>query len=893
MSCDPSKTCSICDQRGLPILPLRYAVARCDSKVKDRAPELQAPFGDGVEDIVLPSDSAQYTLRLLRPGYLYVFNQVRGEWKAYVVNDDAYLTEFDIHSKTPPDTGEAQPCERMQNSAAGRCVMIPDAADAGPVWLGFSDTAWTAAVLEKHRQQAYRDRHMQRIDVGKWAQAKAAPATQPHMQRLDKIGEQVCEFALPAAEQPPPPADAVHDDNPGDGVIRLATITVVARRYRAMDFSLHDYYNEHAKTDSVVEAATTAAGDFVPAMVALNDPAGITMELARLPAARLENFISEADVARPLAVSSAIESLRTAIKDDAENRQIYRTERAAQRIRYGGYGGMGATGARGGQALAELLMPEIGERRDALYEDMRNPSAELLLTARNSAWKDYADQYDEGRRSAWEQQWHARLRAFDRAVVAPLVRAHVAWVAGTGLFEQFDCNHDPDDSHSGQGFVDTLLLCIQDTQQYNPCADQYRQWLQATDIQRDNLVLRALAYNQKAMIEQLNAVAQGGLQPDSLKGLPWDGLIKGYEEPLEALADGGKNAVVRLSAALGGPIADLAGKAVDGMVGPGLVALGVIAKAPVVMVDVTMSKADAIAELTGRMMAVNPKVGDLHDLNRAIEIQLRKARIYGTPVAGTGRFRYLLMTDPRVISDFPGVDAEGTPTGRRFAEHAILTEADRTRLTRLRWNKLLPGAAGLGVVTGILQAVALGKLAEDMDKSMAHEANENTWRYRTSIAALAGTLAETTGKWSESAAAVGSRLAVRLERYVGLALRVGGKALGIGAGVVMAVWDGIRGWQEIQEGNAVGWLYIGSAVAGVGAMLAFSTLGPLLFGAAATGVGIVLVVLVVVIAVLIEVFKDNKVQDWLERCYFGEFEEVDRYRSPALEMNELKIALAG
>ena len=40
MSCDPSKTCAICDQQGLPILPLRYAVARCDKDVKDKAPKL-------------------------------------------------------------------------------------------------------------------------------------------------------------------------------------------------------------------------------------------------------------------------------------------------------------------------------------------------------------------------------------------------------------------------------------------------------------------------------------------------------------------------------------------------------------------------------------------------------------------------------------------------------------------------------------------------------------------------------------------------------------------------------------------------------------------------------------------------------------------------------------
>jgi len=121
-----------------------------------------------------------------------------------------------------------------------------------------------------------------------------------------------------------------------------------------------------------------------------------------------------------------------------------------------------------------------------------------------------------------------------------------------------------------------------------------------------------------------------------------------------------------------------------------------------------MSRANAIAELTARMMALNPEVGNLDDLNRAIDIQMRKARIYGTPVEGTGRHRYLILADPRVVEDFPGMDAGGSVTPRRFAEEAILTDADRRAMTRLRWRRLLPTEAGLGVVAGILQCIAPG-----------------------------------------------------------------------------------------------------------------------------------------------------------------------------------------
>ncbi|KXS51412.1 MAG: hypothetical protein AWU57_4206, partial [Marinobacter sp. T13-3] len=212
----------------------------------------------------------------------------------------------------------------------------------------------------------------------------------------------------------------------------------------------------------------------------------------------------------------------------------------------------------------------------------------------------------------------------------------------------------------------------------------------------------------------------------------------------------------------------------------------------------------------------------------------------------------------------------------------------------LRWRRLLPSEAGLGVITGILQCIALGKLADDLDNSMAHEENENRWRHHTGIAALAGTLAETVGKWSEKASQAGSRLGQAIERYVGRFLRFVGRGVGIGTGVVMAVWDGIRGWQEIQEGNGwVGALFITSGITSLVAMAAFTKFGALIFGASATGVGIILVVLVIAIAVLIEIFKDNKIQDWMERCYFGSFDKDERYHDPKRELSELELALNG
>ncbi|WP_343124361.1 toxin VasX [Xanthomonas oryzae] len=46
-----------------------------------------------------------------------------------------------------------------------RCITVKDAARATKVWLGFSDVTWTAAVLQKHADAAYRQAHMRCLDI--------------------------------------------------------------------------------------------------------------------------------------------------------------------------------------------------------------------------------------------------------------------------------------------------------------------------------------------------------------------------------------------------------------------------------------------------------------------------------------------------------------------------------------------------------------------------------------------------------------------------------------------------------------------------------------------------------------------------------------------------------
>ena len=121
--------CPNCIRFGFPILLARYAVARTDAEVRRRAPSLQTPFGSGVQDIVLPASDAQYTLRLLRGGYVYAFNETRDEWLAWQVNEHGDLSSFDIRDTSPPPQNHDAPasCSRAWAGLKPLCNKIDSA----------------------------------------------------------------------------------------------------------------------------------------------------------------------------------------------------------------------------------------------------------------------------------------------------------------------------------------------------------------------------------------------------------------------------------------------------------------------------------------------------------------------------------------------------------------------------------------------------------------------------------------------------------------------------------------------------------------------------------------------------------------------------------------------
>ncbi len=149
------------------------------------------------------------------------------------------------------------------------------------------------------------------------------------------------------------------------------------------------------------------------------------------------------------------------------------------------------------------------------------------------------------------------------------------------------------------------------------------------------------------------------------------------------------------------------------------------------------------------------------------------------------------------------------------------------------------------------------------------------------IGSLAGTTAETVGKALENYFAQrpgGLSVANRLVMV--------GRGASVAAGVVMAMLDTVKAYQEFSEGG-----YTTAALYFISAGLGFAVL--YFAGASSTlpGIGWIAAVLLIGAAVLIELLKDNKLQDWLERCLWGNLGAEKRYIHLETEMRELQVAL--
>ncbi len=846
--CDPSKICSVCDQSGLAIMPLRYAVAQ---PAKVSAPVIKAPFGAGLDLIPLPEESAAYTLRQLRGGYLYVFNEVRGTWHGYVVTADAYLLEYNIHNKTPPNLDGAKPCSRMAVSASSRCVMIPDAHLAGRIWLGFSDTAWTTRVFKQNRVQAYRKQHMRCIDIGAWA-TRDGKITESHLAAMSKAAEYVAEYAVP-------------EEHFRNG-IRIEHETA----YR---HSPQDFINSHGELEAFLQSAKKFGKGLPPAMVALYDPVGITMEINHLILGEAKKFEDAEDRDWKKTTSSAIAGLRQMMEEDA----VATALSAHQGERYA---------TLDGQRLYPEWDDEMRERNELTFATLPPAQEEKV---RREAWARYTDNYNEDERLAFEAKLETDLEHFMQKTITPLVEAFIGWYWSDRFRHSMVGNHDPEEWDSGLCYTHIANLCLSGLTGHQKIVDKLLEDLRGHYSDLHNVTLRALVLNESQAASRLEEAATAELALGN--PFAWRNILNAFDHVANLLGEDRVKGGLALAAGfahqisgaivstLASPLKRAGEEALDLTIRYRMMAvLGMLTGKPIVSLQIQASQAQMVHIISEKVALMQPGIKRIALQKRiSQELQaLEKEPGVRTPTGEKNArkkkiFTWRLMYDESVLRAM-NTDEHGRIKGEAslLVSQSKLREAisDQAR----QWPTFMKLDVGMGVVGGILDGWNAVMAAKQIEKE--------GWTTKSGVNMTAA-LFSLTGAGADIAHRVWSkypveqmRLGKSLRKMVeGRASRFGGldkiaRVLGSIGGFLTVVVDVISAFEAKAQGD-VPVYRLRLLTAALGIAIAIVTLLNLMTAGIAFVAFLVLAGLSLLGEWLINLVRDNKIEVWLGQTPFG------------------------
>jgi hypothetical protein len=841
--------CEYCDKRGVPILPLRYAVAPAGAG----APSASGPA------VVLPASATHYTRRLLRSGYLYVFDEARNRWDDYFATADGYFFRLYNTPGTPPVLPQKPfNCPDVGHAAVASCITIPDAKRATKVWLGFSDVQWTDAVRARHQSAAYRQRHMRCVTVN----AFASSTDKAHCLPIAQVGAQVAEYAMTA------------------GALR-----------NALDWSPFAPNSREGRAERLVQECERLHPGKGFAVV-LDDPAGVAQELALLMKRNFDLFINQPEHQYGTSVDGVLHQMELAIKQQGERDRLMRAQREALNATNPGYmdAGDGGGAAAGGMALARILNPRLNQQLDEIEEDIRNVPGPELDKAADDAWAKYARKLNAQERGQWRQAFDTKLKDYDAKFVAPLATAHVQLLKDPGTQAQFECNFDPQDMPSGEVYTAVFMHCITATADKKACFDLYTEWLSGSAGDTKNLLLRALTYNHDPLASEIE---QAAASATDWKTLPWDKLIEGSDKAVAKLVAGTPDILGRGIGMLAGVIAENLRRAASSpRVFAGLVALGVASRQPVVPVTIEGGRKAFRALLIRQLLELSGAKVSPNQMQRAVAEELRRLKMHGVPLEGTDKKSWLLMIDPAEIKAMPqGLSAQARV---QWLVSKIRTPEDVEALNLGRFNAKLAQSAGVlrsglplgfGVLGVVANWVALDSVRDSERKAMEHNKGEGLARIYAQGAQLVGAVASSVETALAKMPAFASGVARGFQSVAGRLLSLFGRGLGVGGSLFMAGIDFYRFNKERQEGNVAGAVayFVSGALGFAAAVLLF------------TGfivAGVVVVVLMLVWAFVMTALVDNNLQDWMERCRWGTLTD-QRYRDMTKELGELKTATQG
>lgn len=890
----PNHPCPFCEKRGLAILPVRPAVARTDTKGAHALPVPQnflrsAPgcTSTGLDSISLPTASGKYTTRLLRQGYLYVFNEIRGEWKGYIVTELGFLYEFITAQAdgkivsgnyVPPEINKVEfHCFRTGEEYIARCITIPDAARAGKVWLGFSDVAWTPEVLEKHHTSDYRRQHMQVVDVKAWIHGDT---NQAGTETFEKLTDVVNEFTHrgKSHEMPAPEPTGRYDPKAGELVMNLAEVQIFydpAFSYSPFHFS---GFQEEAK-GMLAFAGQQLQQNQPPMLVCVPDAAGIAMELNQLILELGLEFNNDVKRRWPQATLANISMLRQAMENNAIKQEVS-DRQFREDIAFA--------------AKANYAPPNAWDNYQKKRHGARELNEEELDSIGVDAWKKYKKMLNLEKLNRYKKKYKFEHESFNKNIINPLDNAYVSWLKHSHFTSHLVCNFDTHDVASGIAYQTLVCACIREASgRAGPIAHLQTELSKSSDKQ-EHIFVRAFLFNQDKIQKKL---AEAIKHKPKNEDAPWVSMANDvYHSGLrEIIGPENKN---QLSGAMSGlanylhqlssPIMNRLAKA--GAKGTSLLAASLPERRLLTLMQTVLDIKDP-----GKVLV---------DL-RGYQSRKQAARALAGAIAVlAGQDEQRWRSSARAIIKYRGADEKIPWHGLFVVDEESLASA-KTLRRKARVNAALVGsnetefssllkgnaefvvnrsvaAGGIGL---ILSGLTLGLSFSEFREPGASVTK--AWiNLGGAITGMLGDIGEISGqilaKTAWGTRSISASIAEFGESWATRAGMIGGagKFLGVVGGVLAAVWQILGGVEAYRRGD-VAFGVISIIIGFAGGLIAVGIAA----GVISFGLGFLLAIALAIVGYLINCFKHDEVQHWLDSCFFGAHKLGDEEYSTLDEQN--------
>ena len=835
----------MCDRQSVLIYPVRYAVACPRGAAK--APALSGNFkidGRAPQSV----GTAKYTLRALRQGYLYTYDEKRKQLSAYMVLDDGSLWCFPPDTTPPPGAKDArtQSCITMGETefeSLGRCVSVahtPGSDEATNLWIGWSNVRWTKDLVHnKITDTAWRKQHMQCINVPAMIAGGAVDTGE-----FQATQSKVAHFAMD--DQAMKDAFDFSNRAPKDE-IRLRQRKIAKRIGDAM-------------------AQSPLKKGFV---VAVNDPIGIANDLAELTVPNLNNGF-DPEIYWKFLSAQLVERAKAGIRGNAKAMTglSYRMSQTAQNVnevnsRIRNYNAPPMADWTGLYRLIKGVF-KTGSFEQAEKEEnarMANIPATIEASA-DEAWEEASTKVDEkGIRTSvldeaalenFPHEYQQALEAF-KPKWQPLVQAHADWLKSQLLAEWMAGNHDVKDIRSGYAYSESCAQAIGTAAGTEACKKVLDDWLNGKTADIRNVYARALMFNH----EQLMAAADAQVHGSDIQYENFLNIYKGAAQQVEKLGNAA-NLRDRLVVTTANQIVGILTRGARGAA-LGYVTIRLSLQAGVRLKPSQVSKLAVRDWTLEQARALGLELdGDRTD-QRAAATQVGKQVIKAAPPSDPNIVAYEMDTDALVkdgkleASAIKAIKVPGVDTAKKWLGSSK------------EFN--------LGVATAVFQMATLVFATKDLAGSDQFNQRENTMKFAACIASVMGNIIETASETvakaeSHPLSAYITRQWANAERYSEYG-KWGGRTLGAIAGLVLAGYDLFHNAPEAWGINEKGLarLYVASGI--LGAYISVSAV----FGSIPFFWPVL--ILSILVGIAIAHFKASALKDWISRCKFSSGEHYN------------------